>query len=100
MAKKYTWEIKEPEWDEEKDEPTGNEITHKVSLVCSMITGKAVITIDGDEFDISGKPFSLRGTNQMFRLGSMAAIIDFPKMGEPDIVIDGKYVRSGEPYGA
>ena len=100
MAKTYTWEIKEPEWDEEKDEPTGNEITHNVSLVCSMLTGKAIITIDGDEFNISGKPLSLRGTNQMFRLGAMAAILDFPKKGEPDIVIDGKYVRSGKPYGA
>ena len=100
MAKTYTWEIKEPEWDIEKDEPTGNEITHKVSLTCSMLTGKAIINIDGDEFDISGKPLSLRGTNQMFRLGEMAAILDFPKKGAPDIVIDGICVRSGKSYQA
>ena len=98
MAKKYTWEIKEPEWDEENDCATGNEITHSVSLICSAVTGKAIITIDGDEFDISTKPFALRGTNQVFRLGSMAAIIDFPRSGDPDIVIDGKYVRSGKDY--
>ncbi len=93
MAKKYNWEIKE------STEETA-EIIHNVSLVCSMLTGKAVITIDGDEYNISAKPFSLRGTNQMFRLGEMAAIIDFPKKGEPDIVIDGVCVRSGKPYGA
>jgi hypothetical protein len=36
----------------------------------------------------------------MFRLGAMGAILDFPKKGDPDIVIDGKYVSSGKPYGA
>ena len=96
--KKYTWEINEPEWDDEKDEPTGKEIAHTVSLECSTLTGKAIITIDGDSFDISAKPFSLKGTSQMFRLGSMAALIVFPKKGEPDIAIDGKLVRSGLPY--
>ena len=66
--------------------------------MCSYLTGKAIITIDGDEFNISTRPFGLKGTNQVFRLGEMAAIIDFPKKGEPDIVIDGKYVRSGKNY--
>ena len=93
MAKKYHWEIKE------NTEENG-EVLHNVSLVCSKLTGKAVITIDGDEYDISAKPFSLSGTNQMFRLGEMAAIIDFPKKGDPDIVIDGVCVRSGKAYGA
>lgn len=98
MAKKYTWEIDEQviNVETEKEET----VTHKVSLVCSNLTGKAVITIDGDEFDISVRPFGLKGTNQVFRLGDMAAIIDFPKSGEPDIVINGKYVRSGEDYKA
>ena len=91
MAKKYSWEIKETAED-------GKEILHKVSLVCSNLTGKAIITIDGDEFNISTKPFSLKGTNQMFRLGDMAAIVDFPKKGAPDIVIDGVCVRSGKTY--
>lgn len=96
MAKKYEWEINEQvtNVETEKEET----VTHKVSLVCSNLTGKAIITIDGDEFNISVKPFGLKGTNQMFRLGEMAAIIDFPKSGEPDIVIDGKYVRSGKSY--
>lgn len=96
MAKNYNWEIEEqainPETEKEET------VIHKVSLTCSYLTGKAIITIDGSEFNISTRPFGLRGTNQVFRLGDMAAIIDFPKSGEPDIVIDGKYVRSGEPY--
>ncbi len=98
MAKKYTWEIDEQvtNVETEKEET----VTHKVSLICSNLTGKAVITIDGDEFDISVRPFGLKGTNQVFRLGDMAAIIDFPKSGDPDIVINGKYVRSGEDHKA
>ena len=96
MAKIYNWEIDEVVTNVETEEE--ETVTHKVSLVYSNFTGKAIITIDGDEFNISGRPFGLKGTNQVFRLGEMAAIIDFPKSGEPDIVIDGKYVRSGKEY--
>ena len=98
MAKNYSWEIEEhvTNIETEKEET----VIHKVSLLCSNLSGKAIITIDGTEFDISVKPFGLKGTNQVFRLGEMAAMIDFPKKGEPDIVLDGKYVRSGKPYGA
>ena len=98
MAKNYSWEIEEQvtNIETEKEET----VIHKVSLICSNLSGKAIITIDGTEFDISVKPFGLKGTNQVFRLGEMAAMIDFPKKGEPDIVLDGKYVRSGKPYGA
>jgi YbbR domain-containing protein len=53
---------------------------------------KAVITIDGDEYDISVKPFALRGTSQIFRLGEQAAVIDFPKKGEPTVTVDGVQV--------
>ena len=98
MAKKYAWNIDEQVINVETEET--ETVTHNVSLVCSNLTGKAVITIDGDEFDISVRPFGLKGTNQMFRLGEMAAMIFFPKSGEPDIVIDGKYVRSGKDYNA
>ncbi len=98
MAKNYTWEIDEQVINAETEQE--ETLTHKVSLVCSNLTGKAIITIDGSEFNISVRPFGLRGTNQVFRLGEMAAIIDFPKSGEPDIVIDGKYVRSGKDYNA
>lgn len=96
--KEYTWEIKENTVNEETEEEM--EVLHQVSLRCSMMMGKAIITIDGTEFDISTRPFSLRGTNQVFRLGETPAILDFPKKGEPDIVIDNVFVRSGKPYGA
>ena len=45
MAKKYTWEIIE------NTEENGD-VTHVISLVCSYFSGKAIITIDGDEYDI------------------------------------------------
>ena len=96
MAKTYTWTIPESVIDEETEQE--KEVTHEVSLCCSMLTGKAKITIDGTEFDISTRFLGLRGTNQVFRLGEMAAIVDFPKKGEPDLVIDGKCVRSGKAY--
>ncbi len=96
--KHYTWEIKENTVNEETEEAI--EVLHKVALRCSMLTGKAVVTIDGTDFDISVRPFSLRGTSQVFRLGEIPAILDFPKKGEPDIVIDNVCVRSGKPYGA
>ena len=96
MAKRYEWNIDEQVINLETE--AEETVTHKVSLVCSNLTGKAVITIDGDEFDISVRPFGLKGSSQMFRLGDMAANMVFPKSGEPDIVIDGKFVRSGKDY--
>lgn len=87
MSKKLSWEV------------TLEEVEHKVSLTYSMLLGKAIITIDGDEFDISAGFGKLRGTNQLFKLGDSAAIIDFPKKGAPDIYIEGVGVRSGKKYG-
>ena len=98
MSKTYTWEIKETTVNEETEEEM--EVTHAVSLRTSLWRGKAVITIDGTEFDISTRLFGLRGTQQVFRLGDTAAILDFPKSGDPDIVIDGVCVRSGKRYEA
>ena len=87
MAKKLVWNI------------TLEEAEHSVSLVYSMLFGKAVITIDGDEFDISTGFGKLRGTNQLFKLGESAAIIDFPQKGAPEVYVDGVGVRSGKRYG-
>ena len=72
---------------------------HKVSLVYSTLTGKAIVTIDGDEFDISTGFMKLRGTNQVFKLGDEAALLDFPKKGKPDIIINGVGVNSGRKDG-
>ena len=88
MAKKYYWEIPENETDIETGEETGNIITHKIELVCSNLTGKIIITIDGTEFNISEKPFSLKKVEQMFRLGEMPALISFKNQGTPIIRVD------------
>lgn len=77
MAKKLDWNIN----------IDGEE--HKVSLEYTMPLGKAIVEIDGDKFDISTGPFKLRGTSQVFKLGDTAAILDFPKKGSPNVIIDG-----------
>ena len=87
MAKKINWNISLEDGE------------HKVSLVYSMLTGKAIVNIDGDEFDISVGFMKLRGTNQIFKLGEDAALLDFPKNGVPDIYIDGVGVNSGKRHG-
>ena len=92
MAKKYQWEITESTVNEQGDPIT---VGHTVSLLCSNLTGKAIVTIDGDEFDISVRPFGLRKTSQSFRLGDSAAILEFPKSGAPVIVIEGQRLESG-----
>ncbi|MBE6536252.1 MAG: hypothetical protein E7677_06525 [Ruminococcaceae bacterium] len=87
MAKKYTWKITE-------SVESGESVEHTVKLTCSFITGKALINIDGDEYDISVKPFSLRGTSQVFRLGEEAAVVEFPKKGEPRVLVEGELIPS------
>ncbi|MBO5682669.1 MAG: hypothetical protein J6S10_01690 [Clostridia bacterium] len=87
MSKKLEWKI------------TIEEEEHSVSLVYSMLFGKALITIDGDEFDISTGFGKLRGTNQLFKLGDSAAVIDFPKSGVPEVYVDGVGARTGKRYG-
>ena len=87
MSKKLVWNI------------NIEEEAHSVSLVYSMLFGKAIITIDGDEFDISTGFGKLRGTNQLFKLGDSAAIIDFPKKGVPEVYVDGVGARTGKRYG-
>ena len=87
MAKLYNWNITET-----PEEEGAQDILHTVSLKCSMLTGKAIVTIDGVEFNISVRPLTLRGTSQMFRLGEMPALLDFPKKGAPAIVLDGERI--------
>lgn len=97
MAKKYFWDIEETVdvFDEEGESasPVGTKtIDHHVELVCSNLSGKAIITIDGDSFNISTRPLSLAGTQQMFRLGDMAANVCFSKKGAPTINVDGECI--------
>lgn len=85
MAKKYVWSISEATDD-------GTNTVHSVELEYSYLTGKAIVVIDGDSYDISVKPFSLRGTNQIFRLGDCPAVLDFPKKGAPTVTVDGEII--------
>lgn len=87
MAKLYKWEINEPSTEE-----GGEDMLHTVTLKASNLTGKAIVTIDGAEFDISVRPFALKGTSQMFRLGEMPALLKFSKKGAPAVVIDGERI--------
>ena len=91
MAKIYTWETTETVLCEETEQEQS--VTHTVSLRFSNLTGKAKITIDGTEFDISTRPFALRGTSQMFRLGDSPAMLNFPKRGKPTVSVDGKELQ-------
>ena len=87
MAKKLYWEYSEPETDIETGEATGNTVVHTVSLSFSYLSGKAVVSIDGTEFNISERPLALKGTEQVFRLGDSAALLRFEgKM--PTVTID------------
>ena len=88
MAKIYKWDINEP-----AEEQGGADTLHTVTLKCSNLTGKAIVVIDGDEYDVSVKPFGLKGTNQVFRLGDSPAILDFPKKGEPTVTVDGIQIQ-------
>ena len=88
MAKKYYWEIPEEETDAETGESTGKTIIHKIEMTCSNLTGKLVISIDGSQFDISEKPFSLKKVEQMFRLGEMPALVAFNEKCIPQITVD------------
>jgi hypothetical protein len=65
-----------------------DEETHIVKLSYNMFFGKAIVEIDGDKFDISTGILKLRGTSQVFKLGESQAILDFPKTGKPNIILD------------
>ena len=92
MAKNLFWEYNEPETDIETGELTGNTLTHTISRSYSYLSGKALVTIDGSEFNISERPFALKGTEQMFRLGDSAALLRF-EAGEPTVTVDNEIIK-------
>ncbi len=86
MAKDYKWVIKGVDTEE-------SDRIHIVRLTCSNFTGKAIVSIDGDEYDISVKPLGLKGTNQVFRIGECPAVLEFPKKGEPTVSVEGEKIE-------
>lgn len=87
MSKTILWKYNEIETDAETGYETGNTIEHNISLKYSYLSGKAIVTIDGNKFDISERPFALKGTEQIFRLGESAAMLKFEK-GTPTVTVD------------
>ena len=87
MAKNLYWEYTEPELDEQTGEATGNTVTHTILLIYSYLSGKAIVEIDGTKFNISERPFALKGTEQVFRLGESAALLRFESK-EPSVTVD------------
>lgn len=73
---------------------------HTVILRFSRMTGRTLISIDGTEFNISRNPFYyLKERREIFRLAEeKQAILVIPPFGTPDIVVDRKFVGSGELY--
>ena len=92
MAKKLYFEYVAPELDFETGVETGNTVTHTIALKYSYFSGKAIVIIDGTEFDISVRPFSLKGTEQVFRLGESAALLRFGKP-VPTITVDNEQLK-------
>ncbi len=87
MMKSYEWS---PAFD-------GQE--HRIELTLNRMWGKGSIMIDDSTFPIRILPFYIpRKVTQIFRLGEKQAILVIPSFGQPDIVIDRKYVGSGKDY--
>ena len=86
--KKYKWN------------PVCDGETHTVILCFSRLTGETLISIDGTRFNISHTPFYyLKERHEIFRLGEeKQAILVIPVFGDPDIVVDRRYVGSGKRY--
>ena len=80
--------------------PVCDEEEHTVTLRFSRFTGKTLVTIDGSEFNISHSPFYyFKERREIFRLAEeKQAILVIPRIGEPDIVVDRKFVGSGKAY--
>jgi hypothetical protein len=67
---KQTWNI---EIDGEK---------HTVEYNCSVITGKTVLTVDGDSFTVKGKPFGIGiARREPIIVGDVQAMLDVKKNG-------------------
>ncbi len=87
--------MKKYEWN-----PVVDGEVHKVTLCFSRLSGRTIVTIDGNEFNISHAPFYyLKERREIFRLAEeKQAILVIPRVGAPDIVVDRKFVGSGKAY--
>ncbi len=87
--------MKKYEWTTEVD----GEI-HTVRLSFSRLTGKTLVAIDGEDFNISHAPFYyMKERREIFKISDeKQAILVIPRIGAPDIVVDRRFVGSGKQY--
>ncbi len=63
----------------------GREI--KVEYSCSPLTGKTVLSVDGESFTVKGKPFGIGLVRrEMIMLGGVQAILDVGKGGHATLI--------------
>ena len=60
---------------------------HTVAYSCSTITGKTVLTVDGDSFTVKGKPFGIGiERREPILVGGVQAILDVKKGGKATLI--------------
>lgn len=58
-----------------------------VEYACSRLTGKTVLTVDGDSFTVRGKPFGIGlERRETILVGSSQAILEIEKNGSAKLV--------------
>ena len=84
---------------EQRFELTVDEEEFVVSVYAVSASSRVRIVINEDEFILPPKRFGfLTGRREIFRLGERQCILVISRTGKADIVFNGTYVKSGEPY--
>lgn len=72
---------------------------HLVAIECTPILGKLTVSIDDDVFPLAPKFLTcLFGRREQFLLGEKPALLIIKPFMKADIVVEGRYVESGEDY--
>ena len=60
---------------------------HSVDYVCSPLTGKTVLCVDGVSFTVKGKPFGIGlERREPILVGGVQAILDVKKGGKANLI--------------
>lgn len=63
----------------------GNSVS--VEYACSRLTGKTILTVDGDSFTVRGKPFGIGlERRETILVGSSQAVLEVDKKGRARLV--------------
>ena len=64
-----------------------DEMTVNVEYKCSPLSGKTVLTVDGDSFTVRGKPFGIGlCRRETVMVGGSQAILDVAKNGKATLI--------------